>query len=85
MTEVNEIMPRDNNFYSISESFPHNKSNCLYILSSPPKYHYSQAKAALLAGFDVMVEKPCFIDSSELQDLIQIAKSKKVLFKKKLS
>ena len=26
-----------------------------------------------------MVEKPCFIDSSELQDLIQIAKSKKVL------
>ncbi|MBW3055375.1 MAG: Gfo/Idh/MocA family oxidoreductase [Prochlorococcus marinus CUG1430] len=78
-SQINNANNIKNNFYSISESFPHNKSNCLYILSSPPKYHYSQAKAALLAGFDVMVEKPCFIDSSELQDLIQIAKSKKVL------
>ena len=78
-SQIDNTLNIKNKFHSISESFHHNKSNCLYILSSPPKYHFSQAKSALLAGFDVMVEKPCFIDSSELQDLIQIAKSKKVL------
>ena len=78
-SQINKASNIKNNFYSIKESFKHNKSNCLYILSSPPKYHYAQAKAVLLSGLDVMVEKPCFINSAELKDLMQIAKSKKLL------
>jgi len=44
----------------------------------PPALHYYWAKEALLAGKHVLVEKPATISSSQTQELIHIAKTKKL-------
>jgi scyllo-inositol 2-dehydrogenase (NADP+) len=45
----------------------------LVIICSPNALHYSQAKAALIAGKHVIVEKPFTINSSEASSLIEIS------------
>jgi len=53
----------------------------LVIVCSPNTLHYSQAKAALLAGKHVVVEKPFTVNSTEAQSLIEICRqSGKYLF-----
>jgi len=51
----------------------------LVIVASPSRFHYEQAKAALLAGKHVVVEKPFTPTSSEADELIRIAKEKNVI------
>jgi predicted dehydrogenase len=45
----------------------------LIIICSPNSLHYPQAKAAMLAGKHVIVEKPFTINSAEARDLIEIS------------
>lgn len=45
----------------------------LVIICSPNTLHYAQARAALLAGKHVIVEKPFTVKSSEAQELIVIS------------
>ena len=63
----------------LEESFEYSHKNTLYIISSPPKAHLIQAKLILNAGFDLMVEKPCFLNLLELKHLIHLSKSKNKL------
>lgn len=51
----------------------------LIIIVTPNEFHYPLAKKALLAGKNVVVDKPFTITSAEASDLIQLAKSKKLL------
>lgn len=45
----------------------------LVVLGTPPATHFPLAKAALEAGFDVVVDKPFAVSSSEGQELIALA------------
>ena len=47
----------------------------LIVITTPNEFHFSMAKAALLAGKHVVVDKPVTIHSHEAQELEQIAKS----------
>jgi UDP-2-acetamido-3-amino-2,3-dideoxy-glucuronate N-acetyltransferase len=43
------------------------------VIAVPNTQHYTLARAALLAGKDVLVEKPLAVSSTEAQDLVRIA------------
>jgi len=43
------------------------------VIAAPAVYHYRLTKAALLAGKDVLVEKPLCLDPVEAQELIELA------------
>ncbi|MDA0838178.1 MAG: Gfo/Idh/MocA family oxidoreductase, partial [Planctomycetota bacterium] len=43
------------------------------MLASPAEFHYIQARAALLAGKDVYVEKPLSLNIEDGQSLIRVA------------
>jgi predicted dehydrogenase len=46
------------------------------VVATPVKYHYSLAKASLLAGKHTLIEKPMASSSAECEELIEIAESK---------
>ena len=43
------------------------------IISTPPKTHYEIAKASVLKGIPVLVEKPLTLNSQEAESLIDLA------------
>jgi predicted dehydrogenase len=45
----------------------------LVVIATPPSTHYALAKQALLAGKDVLVEKPLASIGNEAQDLVDLA------------
>lgn len=47
-------------------------------IGTPHTFHYENAKAALQAGKHVLCEKPFTFDLSELDELIALAKEKKL-------
>lgn len=61
------------------EEIINNPSIDLVIVNTPNQLHYPMAKAALLAGKHVVLEKPITITSVEGEELIAIAKSKKLV------
>lgn len=48
-------------------------------ITSPNKYHYPQAKAALEAGKHVICEKPLAMNSQESDRLLELARAKKLV------
>ena len=46
------------------------------VVATPVKYHYSLAKAALLAGKHTLIEKPMAASVAECEELVEIAASK---------
>jgi predicted dehydrogenase len=45
------------------------------VIATPVKYHYSLAKASLLAGKHTLIEKPMAASSAECEELMEIARS----------
>ncbi|WP_167607380.1 Gfo/Idh/MocA family oxidoreductase [Maribellus sediminis] len=52
----------------------------LVIVNTPDKLHYEMAKAAIIAGKHIVVEKPVTLKSSEAKELAELAKEKGVVF-----
>jgi len=52
----------------------------LVYIATPPFLHYSQSKAALLAGKHVICEKPAAIKTSEAEELVALARSLNLLY-----
>jgi len=66
--------------YSDYESILRDSSINLVYVSTPPYLHYSQSKAALLAGKHVICEKPAALRSAEAEELASLAQSKRLLY-----
>ncbi|MGD0767562.1 MAG: Gfo/Idh/MocA family oxidoreductase [Tepidisphaeraceae bacterium] len=66
--------------YSDYESFLRDSSISLVYVSTPPFLHYSQSKAALLAGKHVICEKPAALKTAEAEELASLAGSKQLLY-----
>jgi len=49
-------------------------------IASPNALHFEQAKAAILSGHNVIVEKPAFSNPKELTEIIKLAKENEVFF-----
>ncbi len=52
----------------------------LVVVNTPDEFHYEMAKAAIEAGKHVVVEKPVTLKSSQAAELLELAKTKKVVF-----
>lgn len=53
--------------------------NTIYI-ASPNSLHFEQAKQGILAGKNVIVEKPAFSTPTEMDEIIELANQKRVFF-----
>lgn len=49
-------------------------------IASPNSLHFDQAKEAILAGKNVIVEKPAFSNPKEMDEIIELANREKVFF-----
>lgn len=49
-------------------------------IASPNSLHFEQAKEAILAGKNVIVEKPAFSNPKEMDEIIELANREKVFF-----
>ncbi|MGC6767177.1 Gfo/Idh/MocA family protein [Enterococcus sp. LJL128] len=49
-------------------------------IASPNSLHFEQAKQAILAGKNVIVEKPAFTTPAEMEEIIHLANKQKVFF-----
>jgi len=66
--------------YSDYESLLRDREISLVYISTPPDCHYSQSKAALLAGKHVICEKPAALKTAEAEELAALARSRRLLY-----
>lgn len=66
--------------YTSYESFLHDENVDVIYIATPPYLHFSQSKAALLAGKHVICEKPAAIKTFEAEELVVLARKKKLLY-----
>ncbi len=67
-------------FSSIDEAFTKVNSNTIFIISSPPDLHYSQAIDVVKRGHNVFIEKPVSLSVIDLENIISISDKKNVFF-----
>lgn len=53
-------------------------------IATPHNFHYQQVKMCLEAGKHVLVEKPCTINAAQMQNLVTLALSKKLMLQEAL-
>jgi predicted dehydrogenase len=66
--------------YTNFESFLLDENVEVVYIATPPYLHYPQSKEAILAGKHVICEKPAAIKTSEAEELIALARTKKLLY-----
>ena len=67
-------------FSSIDEAFTKVNSNTIFIISTPPDLHYSQAIDVVKRGHNVFIEKPVSLSVIDLENIISISDKKNVFF-----
>jgi len=73
------LYPEAKLFRSVDEMLQDPSIN-LVVVNTPVQTHYTYAKAALLAGKNVLVEKPFTVTSAEAQELNSLALPRHNLF-----
>ncbi len=68
-----------NNVYTDMESFFADEEMNFVYIASPNSLHYEQTKMALLAGKNVICEKPFCVNLSEAKELVEIAKKRDLI------
>ena len=61
-------------FSNLHEAIQELPDDVVFIVSSPPQVHYAQCKEILLAGRNVIVEKPAFVRESEALEMVALAR-----------
>lgn len=69
---VDEGAPRFSGMAEAVEALP---PDTVFFIASPPTVHFAQAMPALLAGRDVIVEKPAFVTAAEAGAAARAAKA----------
>ncbi len=87
--ELSAIVERNNNdsrekygnskLYRSFEEMIDDKNLELIVVNTPVQTHFEYAKKAILAGKNIVVEKPFTIDAAEATELDKLAKEKEVL------
>ena len=61
-------------FSNLHKALQELPDDVVFIVSSPPQVHYAQCKEILLAGRNVIVEKPAFVRESEAREMVALAR-----------
>lgn len=67
-------LPNQKQYLAEMDVYADNTVNCIVILT-PSHLHYQQIKTSLLAGKNVIIEKPASFKTSQLNELIELAKN----------
>jgi predicted dehydrogenase len=70
-------------YYDYDQMLADPQIDIIYI-ATPHNFHYQQAKMCLEAGKHVLVEKPCTVNAQQMQNLVKLAQSKKLLLQEAL-
>jgi len=81
INNIENFISKNNILYGFDDinNFLSSDIDAVYI-ASPHEFHYIQAKNALLAGKHVLCEKPATLDSTQLDELISLARSKNLIY-----
>ena len=77
LEKISKAHPNLNVSEDISQAFKNSARGV--VISTPAETHYELAKQALLANKDVFVEKPLALKFSQAQELVELAKQRKLL------
>ena len=66
--------------YTIYELFLKDDRVDVVYIATPPALHYGQSKAALLAGKNVICEKPAALRTHEAEELVELARDRNLLY-----
>jgi predicted dehydrogenase len=66
--------------YSTYELFLKDDKVDVVYIATPPALHYGQSKAALLAGKNVICEKPAALRTHEAEELVELARDRNLLY-----
>lgn len=73
----------DNNvriFENVNEAISNLEKDYIFYISTPPSSHFEIAKNILINKFNCLIEKPIFLSSNELNEIISIAKNNSTYF-----
>ena len=71
---------KDKKFYRDYKKLIEEQSLDYVIISTPPDTHYEISKYALEQGVSVIIEKPALLSLSEYDEILELAKSKDLVF-----
>lgn len=65
-------------FYSNFDSLVKKEKPNWVLISTPPKTHYELAKKAILNNINILIEKPCFLNKQQFDEIEKLAKEKNI-------
>jgi len=66
--------------FSSQEDLQEDSKTDIVYINTPPSLHYRQSKECLLAGKHVICEKPAALHATEVEELINLARKKNLLY-----
>ena len=67
------------NFLTVTDAVSSLPKSTLFVIATPPNFHYVQVKEVIEAGRDVFVEKPAFLSHKDTVELCKLASDHNVI------
>lgn len=67
-------------YQNLEDAFISNNRKVIFILCSPPKFHFKQAVLILKNKFNILIEKPIFLKEKEFKEVDKIAVENNLFF-----